>query len=187
MNYITAFLGAFVLLVVGLTSIGIFKAFKAFMGALDNFTERYVPQKDSITFEITREWVEDFAEEFGYVVKDYDQLMKIIRKNLMSSGFKSSALPNHSAGGFFTDIMVQMFSIAVEERVVFNTLENTFATMLKENGNGEECSETDTVFEKAEPPIKSDKIINCVDHLTQNKVKAENGDGVDKKMLLRRG
>lgn len=181
MSIITVLIEALMVLIVGLTSIGIFKVFKSFMGALDNFTERYIPQKDSITIEITREWVEDFAEEFGYVVKDYDQLMKIIRKNVWSKSYSSG-------NGYLTDIMVQIFSIAVEERVVFNTLENTFTTMLKESSSDEEeCLGTNTVFEEA-APSSSDNIIKAVDHLTQNKVKAENGDSeINKKMLLRRG
>lgn len=181
MNIILSVFSVSVILIVSLIGVGVFKAFKAFMGVLDNFVEKYVPKKDSITVEITKELVESFAEEFGYVVKDYDQLMKIIRKNVWSKSYSSG-------NGYLMDIMVQIFSIAVEERVVFNTLENTFTTMLKESSSDEEeCLGTNTVFEEA-ASSSSDNIIKAVDYLTQNKVKAENGDSeVNKKMLLRRG
>lgn len=197
MNIILSVFSVSVILIVSLIGVGVFKAFKAFMGALDNFVEKYVPKKDSITVEITKELVESFAEEFGYVVVDYDKLMKIIRRNLTSSGFMPSSFSNCNVGGFFTDIMIQIFSIATEEHVVFNTLENTFSVMLnKSAGEEEEEGElkTNTVFEE-EPGEYKDKVNECLkqrekvyDHLKENQVKAESGKSeIDKKMLLRRG
>ena len=42
MNTIIGIIGSVIILIIGLTSVCIFRAFKAFIGALDNFVEKYV-------------------------------------------------------------------------------------------------------------------------------------------------
>lgn len=178
--YIVGIFGVVVIFLVGLMSLYIFKAFKSSVVMLDTIIEKYVPKKDCITIEISREWLKDFAEEFGYIVTDYDKLMRLIDKNLWNKKY-------HNGNTCIEDVMIILFSMAVEEKVVYNTLENTFANMMLNRENDEkELPETDTVIEEVPIVKETTGDVGRIDPLTQNRKRAEK-DGLDKKFLLRRG
>lgn len=128
----------------------------------ETFIEKYVPSDNFVTIKITKEYLEDLAEECEFEVKDYSKLLDCIRRNIWKKIGVECVSPMETA-------ICDVLTIAEEQNIVVNILE-------KELSKEFNRSQDDDIKEKAVKRLKNEDLLERkeLNFFTKHKLKKSN-------------